>query len=159
MSKINERDLSWSEYDHGEARFRRKQLAGAAGSEQLGCSLYELPPGKRAWPYHYHTANEEALFVLSGTGQLRLDGQRRELEAGDFVAFPADERGAHRVINDAESGLRYLVISTMIEPDVLCYPDRETVGVMVGSAPGDRESRKLYANFPLDSEVPYWDEA
>lgn len=68
MGRVNESDLDWTDLDQGGMRIRRKQLGEAAGGEALGCSLYELPPGENAWPYHYHTANEEAIFVLSGTG-------------------------------------------------------------------------------------------
>ena len=57
---VNEDDLEWTELEHEKTRFRRKQLGEATGGEQLGCSLYELPSGHRSWPYHYHTANEEA---------------------------------------------------------------------------------------------------
>jgi hypothetical protein len=39
-----------------------------AGGEKLGCSLYEVPLGRRAWPCHYHRANEEAIHVLYGSG-------------------------------------------------------------------------------------------
>lgn len=60
MEPVNETDLDWQETEHGETGFRRKRLAAAAGADDLGCSLYELPPGKRSWPYHYHAANAEA---------------------------------------------------------------------------------------------------
>jgi hypothetical protein len=39
-----------------------------AGGEKLGYSLYEVPLGRRAWPCHYHHANEEAIYVLYGSG-------------------------------------------------------------------------------------------
>jgi len=57
-------------------------------------SLHELPAGDRSWPYHYHTANEEALYVLDGTATLRLDGDEVPLSPGDYVALPADDGGA-----------------------------------------------------------------
>jgi uncharacterized cupin superfamily protein len=81
MPTVNESDLEWTEADHGETAFRRKQLSAAADGEGIGCSLYELPPGKRSWPYHYHTGNEEAIYVLDGEGTLRLDGERHSLSA------------------------------------------------------------------------------
>lgn len=40
----------------------RRRLAAAAGGEKLGCSLWELPPGKAAFPLHAHLANEEANY-------------------------------------------------------------------------------------------------
>jgi uncharacterized cupin superfamily protein len=155
--QVNEADLDWDESDHGDIAFRRKQLSEAAGSEKLGASLYELDPGTRSWPYHYHTANEEAIFVLSGAGLLRAEDGERDLTAGDFVALPADERGGHQVVNDGEEPLRYLMVSTMVEPDVTVYPEMETFGVFVGSPPGGGE-RTFHGFYPLDADVEYWEE-
>ncbi|WP_425491826.1 cupin domain-containing protein [Halohasta salina] len=156
MRKTNVSTLAWTRQDLGGMDIRRKQLGEAVDAEELGCSLYELPTGERAWPYHYHTANEEALFVLAGSGTLRADGEMHELREGDYVTFPADESGAHRVINDSEGALRYLVVSTMIEPDVTVYPDSEKFGVYVGSPPGGREVRSLEGYYRQDDAVDYW---
>lgn len=155
--QVNEADLDWNAYDHDEATFRRKELSNAVGCEQLGCSLYEIPPGDRSWPYHYHTANEEAIFVLSGSGLLRTPDGKKPLSAGDFASFPADESGGHRVINDSENPLRYLAMSTMNEPDVTIYPDKEMFGVFAGSPPGGRDERPFQGFFPVDAETGYWE--
>ena len=155
MGKVNETDLEWSTLSGGETGLRRKKLAAAAGGEDVGCSLYELPAGDRSWPYHYHTGNEEALFVLDGEGALRLDGERVPLEAGDYVALPADERGAHRVINDSEGTLRYLMISTMTEPDVTVYPDSGKVGVFAGAPPGGEGERTVHGYYRREDAVDY----
>jgi len=154
---VNESALDWDEKSHGaDFHIRRKQLAAAAGGEKLGCSLYELPPGKKSWPYHYHTGNEEAIFVLDGEGTLRIGDDETELESGDYVALPVGEASGHRVINGSEESLRYLCFSTMREPDVSMYPDSGKMGVFVGSAPGDHEGRTMSGYFPLDSDVDYW---
>jgi uncharacterized cupin superfamily protein len=167
MDPVNENDLDWTEYDREEARFRRKKLAEAAGGEDLGCSLYELPPGRRAWPFHFHTANEEALYVLGGEGQLmvRTAGQEtaattqtHQLEPGDYVALPTGDDGAHRVSNTGDEPLQYLAISTMRDPDVLVYPDSGKVGVYAGAPPGgDEEERVVSAYFHEDDAVDYWE--
>jgi uncharacterized cupin superfamily protein len=155
--KVNESDFDWDEYDHGDTTFRRKELGDAADGEQLGCSLYELPPGKRSWPYHYHTANEEAIYVLSGEGLLRAEDGEHDLTAGDYVTFPADESGGHQVVNDSDSALRYLAVSTMNDPDVTVYPEMEKLGVYVGAPPGGRGERSLHGYYPIDADVEYWD--
>lgn len=157
MLGVNEADLDWKTYDKEGHTFHRKELANATDADQLGCSLYELPAGERSWPYHYHTANEEALFVLSGSGMVRLDGEEESVEAGAFVPFPADESGGHQVVNDSDDPLRYLVMSTMNEPDVTVYPEMEKFGVYVGSPPGGREERTFEGYFPLDADVEYWE--
>ena len=158
MSKRNERDVEWTAYDRGEIAFRRKELSNAVGGDQLGCSLYELEPGTRSWPYHYHTANEEALFVLDGKGTVRLEDGEASLEAGDFVALPADERGGHQVVNDGDESLRYLAMSTMVEPDVTIYPEMGKLGVYVGSPPGGRDGRSVHGYYPIDGDVDYWED-
>ncbi len=155
--QVDESDLDWETYDKEEATFRRKELGTAAETDQLGCSLYELPSGERSWPYHYHTANEEAIYVLAGEGQLRAADGTEEISAGTFCSFPADESGGHRVVNDSDDPLRYLAISTMNEPDVTIYPDKEMFGVYVGSPPGGREERSFEGYFPIDAETAYWD--
>ena len=155
--KVNRDDLDWRTAERDETAFRRKQLGEAADGDRLGCSLYELPPGKKSWPYHYHAGNEEALYVLAGAGTVRLDGESHPLAAGDYVALPADERGAHRVINDGDDPLRYLAISTMETPDVTVYPDSGKIGVFDGAPPGGRDERTLEGFFRLDDAVGYWD--
>jgi uncharacterized cupin superfamily protein len=158
MDPINESDLDWTETENGSARFRRRKLAAAAGGEELGCSLYEVPPGGASWPYHYHCGNEEAIYVLAGEGTLRTPDGDRSLAPGDYVACPAGEAGAHRVRVDEDAGepLRCLVLSTMDEPDVARYPDSGKIGVFAGSAPGGEDERTISSYFREDDDVDYW---
>lgn len=156
---VDEGDLSWTDTERGDHEFRRKRLGAAAGSEKLGCSLYEVSGGKRAWLRHYHVGNEEALFVLDGGGTIALgpDAEEQEISAGDYVALPRGEDGAHEIVG-GESGLRYLMVSTMNEPDITVYPDDDKVGLYGGSAPGgDRDERTLSTYFDRDAEETYWD--
>jgi len=160
MSLVNERDVEWTETEHGETHFLRKSLSAAASGDAdpgLGCSLYELPPGGKSWPYHFHAANAEALFVRSGTGTLRLGEERLPLAAGDYVPLPASEEGAHRVENDGEESLSYLLVSTMVEPDVTVYPDSGKIGVYAGSPPGGRGERAVSGYFRTADAVSYWE--
>ncbi|QCC57728.1 cupin domain-containing protein [Natrinema thermotolerans] len=157
MEKVNDSDVDWKQYDREETTFRRKELSNAVDADDLGCSLYELPPGERSWPYHYHTANEEAIYVLAGDGKLRTPDGLEPLTAGDYATFPADESGGHRVVNDGDEPLRYLALSTMNEPDITVYPEMEKFGIYVGSPPGGRDERSLEGYYALDDEVEYWE--
>ncbi|WNG54060.1 cupin domain-containing protein [Archangium gephyra] len=155
---VNAQDLPWSESTRGlRIAMRRKQLGAAAQGQKLGCSLFELPSGKQSWPRHYHLANEEALFILEGSGTLRLGDETVPLKAGDYVALPAGPACSHQLINESGSPLRYLAFSTMLEPDVIVYPDSKKVGVLAGAAPGgNKAARTLEAYLPLSSQVSYW---
>lgn len=154
---VDETDLDWNKTDRDDACFRRKKLAAADGGDALGASLYELPPGERSWPYHFHTGNEEALYVLAGKGTLRLADEAHELSPGVYAAIPADESGAHRVVNDSDTTLRYLMISTMRDPDVTVYPNRNRVGVFAGAAPGGEDERVVSGYWDRDADVDYWE--
>ncbi|WP_132058180.1 cupin domain-containing protein [Halorussus amylolyticus] len=155
---VSEDDFEWTTTERGDTEFRRKQLGRAAGSEELGCSLYELPPGKAAWPYHFHTGNEEAVYVLSGSGTVRTPDGETTLSPGTYVALPAGEDGAHRIRNDGDDPLRYLAVSTMNDPDVMGYPDSGKVGVHAGAPPGGpTEERVFSAYFREADAVDYWE--
>jgi len=156
MEPVNADDLEWRETEHGETHFRRKQLSGAAGGEDLGCSLYELPPGGKAWPFHWHTGNAEALYVLAGEGHLRTEGGEHRLRPGDYAALPTGEGGAHRVVNDRDAPLRYLMMSTMRAPDVTVYPDSDKIGVYGDSPPGGDRDRTVDGYFRRGDAVDYW---
>jgi uncharacterized cupin superfamily protein len=133
-------------------------LGSAAGGEKLGCSLYEVPPGRRAWPYHYHLANEEAIYVLEGSGTLRIGGEEVRVCKGNYVALPARAEGAHQLVNSSETVLRYLCFSTMVEPDVMIYPDSGKVGIFGGAAPGGPKEKRTLSKFLRgDEEVDYYD--
>ena len=127
-----------------------------AGGQRLGCSMFELDPNATAFPFHYHLGNEEALYVLQGEGTLRLGTERKRVRAGDYVALPVGEDHAHQLTNTGDQVLRYLVFSTMREPDAIVYPDSDKVGVIAGSAPGGpSDTRVLSAFFPRSAAVSY----
>ena len=135
----------------------RKQLGMAAGARKLGCTLVELPPGKRSWPLHYHAANEEALYIFEGQGRVRIGDCDVPVQAGDYVALLSGPDGAHQTFNDSTAVLRYLCISTMIEPEVNFYPESNRVGFFAGSAPGgNREQRFLEGFVSLDARLDCW---
>ena len=110
------------EFDGGSERpgfaSRRARLGRQAGAERLGASLYELPPGQAAWPYHSHLANEELLIVVRGRPQLRGPDGWRPLAEGELVSFPVGERGAHQIVNRTDEPVRVLLVSEMNAPDI-----------------------------------------
>ncbi len=118
--------------------------------------MIELPPGKTAWPLHYHHANEEAIYLLEGEATLRLGDERIRVQAGDYIALPAGPDDAHQLTNTGAAVVRYLVISTMTKPDVCVYPDSNKVGV-VGALTDDEGRVRPVVTFPASADVDYWD--
>lgn len=108
----------------------KRAFVGVGQAKRCAVSVYELLPGKSAYPYHYHTLNEEVFYILSGNGVLRTPGGERPVSAGDLLFFPADEGGAHKLTNaSATERLLYLDFDTSSPVDVAVYPDSGKIGV------------------------------
>lgn len=121
-------------------------------------SVYELPPWQRSFPYHLHHANEELLVVLDGSVNVRGEAGEETLGRGDAVLFPVGRERAHQVINRSEEVARFMVISTMNEPDIAEYPDTGKVGFLAGAPPGGQAARRLSVFLSRDAEVGYFDD-
>jgi uncharacterized cupin superfamily protein len=102
---------------------RRARVSRQAGSERLGLSLWEVPPGQAAYPYHCHLGEEELVAILQGRPSLRTPEGWRELEQGEVVAFPRGEDGAHQLVNRSAETVRFLSFSTNGDPDIVLYLD------------------------------------
>ncbi len=137
--------------------WKRLGLRRRVGGELIGASLYELPPGKALWAYHWHWANEELLIVVSGTPSLRTPAGERELAPGDTVLFPRGPDGAHQVRNRSGAPARVLILSTMIHPEIGEYPDSGKIVVAGGAPPTPGEDAPLELLFRKDEAVDYWD--
>lgn len=115
--------------EHEGYEYYKRELV-PKGAHQCAISVYEIPPGKSAYPYHYHTKNEEAFYILKGRGLLKTKSGEREVTAGDFLFFPANEEGAHKLTNISETEpLVYLDFDTHNDIDVAFYPDSGKIGI------------------------------
>ena len=113
---------------------RDRRLAFHAQGHKLGCSHYEVPPGKTAFPFHYHCANEEAIFVLAGEGTIRIGHERVPVRAGDYIAHPPGPDHAHQMINTGTVPLSYLCMSTMTPVEVVGYPDSKKLAASAAAS-------------------------
>ena len=144
MKKTSVAEAPEMNIEHGPFAARRKRLGDAGGAQKIGCSWTEVAPGKKAFPLHFHNANEEAVFILEGEGVLRSGEQEIPLRAGDYVVFPVGPPG-HQIINRSGGILRYLALSTMIDPEVSVYPDSNKFGIYGKSVPGGRAIHRVPA--------------
>ena len=152
MANINDPSFEDGERPRG-FRSRRARIGYELGTERIGCSLWELPPGEAAYPYHFHYADEELILVLRGRPTLRTPGGTRELSEGEAVSFPLGEEGAHQLRNDTGEDVTFVAISSSGRPDVVVYPDSNKIGV------GERLPRGggLREFFRREGAVDYWD--
>jgi uncharacterized cupin superfamily protein len=143
--------------DHPGYEWHRIRLARRLGGEMLGASVYVLEPGQRSFPYHFHHANEELLIVLEGMVIVRTPEGETPAGRGDALIFTKGPRGAHQIINRSDGRARYLVISTMVEPEIAEYPDSGNIGVFAGRAPGGAGKGTLQRFLDGSAEVDYFE--
>jgi uncharacterized cupin superfamily protein len=134
---------------------RRAQLGRQAGAQRLGASLFELAPGSAPFPLHYHLGNEELLIVFSGRPSLRTPDGERLLEAGEIVALPRGEAGAHQVVNRSQEPARVLIASEMNAPDIVVRPESGKLSAF-GRPPGGR-GVGMHKVFFLRDEADFWE--
>jgi uncharacterized cupin superfamily protein len=101
----------------------KRALGDALGLTQIGVNLTTLPPGKESAMRHYHTHEDELVFVLEGEVVLRTDGGEQTLRAGECAGFPAGARDGHQLVNRGDRPARYLEISNRHRDDTAAYPD------------------------------------
>ena len=134
-------------------------IAPLIGARQLGYNLTAVPPGKRAFPFHNHRVNEEMVFILEGTGEVRIGAETYPLRSGDLVAFPAGGReNAHQIINTGEVELKYLAVSTKLSPEIAEYPDSDKFGILAEFPPGENGKPQMFRFVGRENlNVDYWE--
>jgi len=134
----NVEEVSAREVGKGRIGHRAKRLGTEAGGKALGCSHYEVAPGMTAFPRHFHSLLEEALYILGGTGTLRIGEAEVAVRPGDYISFPAGPETVHALINSGAEPLRYLALSapaTPVTADIVAYPDSKKIGFASGVDP------------------------
>ena len=128
-------------------RRTRKKLGDAAGLGQFGVNLLRLPPGAWSSQRHWHTHEDEFVYVLAGEVVLVTDDGEEVLRGGDAAGFKAGYSNGHCLANRSESDVLVLEIGSRAAEDVTYYPDIDMV------APADGKP----ANYTHRDGTPYAD--
>ena len=107
---------------------RRLRLGDAAGLSQFGVNLLTLPPGQWSSQRHWHTGEDEFVWVLQGEGVLVSDEGEQALRAGDCAGFAAGVANAHHIQNRSDRDLVLLEVGARRPAEDACdYPDIDLV--------------------------------
>jgi uncharacterized cupin superfamily protein len=101
----------------------KKRLAAACGLGNLGVNLVRLGPGGQSALRHWHTLDDEFVYVLEGEVVLVTDGGEQVLGPGMCAGYPAGSRDAHHFVNRSERPAVYLEIGANTPGDNAFYPD------------------------------------
>jgi uncharacterized cupin superfamily protein len=105
----------------------RIKLGDAAGLTQFGVNLLRLPPGAWSSQRHWHTSEDEFVYVLSGEVVLVTDGGEEVLRPGDAAGFPAHDTNGHCLQNRSDRHAQVLEIGTRVPGNAAYYSDIDMV--------------------------------
>jgi uncharacterized cupin superfamily protein len=101
----------------------RQRLGNAAGLDQFGVNLTTLKPGAMSAQRHWHMAEDELVYILSGEVVLCEDGSEVLLRTGDAAGFKAGVPNGHCLVNRSAGDAVYLEIGTRAPRERAEYPD------------------------------------
>jgi len=111
-------------YDQPCAARLRHCLGDAAGLTQFGVNLNRLEPGAWSSQRHWHTDEDEFIFVVQGEVVLVTDAGEEILHAGDCAGFKAGAQDGHHLQNRSNAPALVLEVGTRrTEQDEVFYPD------------------------------------
>jgi len=126
---------------------QRKKLGDAAGLSQFGVNLLVLPPGAWSSQRHWHTGEDEFVYVLAGEVVLVSDAGEEVLRPGDAAGFKAGDGDGHCLQNRSAAEARLLEIGTRAQGSTAYYPDIDMVAPPGGEpAPYTRRDGTPYPN-------------
>jgi len=134
---------------HDSYEYHKKVFVPRGYAKKSMVSIYEIPPMKSAYPYHYHHRNEETFYIISGEGVLKTSQGDKKVGAGELLFFPATSEGAHKLTNTSETEkLVYIDFDVIHDLDVAVYPDSNKIGIW------GKGVNKVYQ---LENDTDYYD--
>jgi uncharacterized cupin superfamily protein len=101
----------------------RQRIGNAAGLVDFGVNLMHLPPGAWSSQRHWHTREDEFVYVLEGEVVLLEDAGETPLRAGDCAAFPKNSGDGHHLINRSSAVAVYLEVGSRSPEDLITCSD------------------------------------
>lgn len=125
----------WTHHDPGPNRlaggadcgpYAAWPIADRLGFKTMGVTMERLPPGSKSSLRHWHSDEDEAVYVVSGELVLVEETETR-LVPGDVAAWRAGDKTAHCLENRGTEDAVIFVAGTRGRPDTVTYPDHDLV--------------------------------
>lgn len=105
--------------------YRAKLFSDAGGLTQFGAFEETLMPGSRSSICHWHTDEDEMVYVLAGAVTVHEGGTVATLHPGDAVCWKAGVAAGHFLENRTDAPVSYLVVGTRARRTRVTYPDHD----------------------------------
>lgn len=114
----------------------KRALGDALGLENFGVNLVELAPGAVSALRHWHSRQDEFIYVLAGELTLVTEAGDQVIGPGLCAGFPAGQADGHQLLNRGSTVAVYLEVGDRLPGDRAHYPDEDLEA---------RDSRETYA--------------
>lgn len=101
----------------------KRALGDAVGLTQFGVNLVRVAPGVWSAQRHWHSAEDEFVYIVEGELVLVTDAGEQVLRPGMIAGFPAGKTDGHHLINRTSRDAVYLEVGTRAAKDDVDYPD------------------------------------
>lgn len=101
----------------------RRALGDALGLKSFGVNFTRLPPGCASSQRHWHSRQDESVYIVEGEVVLVTDAGEQVLSAGMAAGFPANSGDGHQLINRSDQDALYLEVGDRNLGDECDYPD------------------------------------
>jgi uncharacterized cupin superfamily protein len=122
-----------AEFNITSAERLRRRIGDAGGLTDFGVNLTCLPPGNWSSQRHWHSHEDEFVYLIQGELTLVEDSGETVLRAGDCAAFPKGTRNGHHMINKSDEVAIYLELGSRHQDDLTTCSD---VDMMSANADG-----------------------
>ncbi len=118
----NYKETKGAQQGEDKNKFTVKPVIPAEAVNKCSANFVEVEPGNTAYGYHWHEANEEVFYIISGEASVKTENGEIRLKQGDAVFFPADVKGSHVISNPSETEkLVYLDFGSANRPDIVHF--------------------------------------
>ncbi len=136
--------------EHELYEYTKYEITKRSEFSQCHIAIYEIPPRKANYPFHFHEVNTEAFYIISGSGIVETLEGKQKIKSGDIIVCPPKKEGAHKIVNTSDNEyLTYIDFDTTNSPDLVHYPESDKIGIIVHN-----QSSTFFRN---ESEVDYYD--
>ncbi|HJU99635.1 MAG TPA: cupin domain-containing protein [Burkholderiaceae bacterium] len=117
---------------------RQEWISEPGGLTQFGAYIQVLAPGTRSSIKHWHTSEDELVYVLDGQVTVIEGEDEHVLGPGDAAAFPQGRPVGHYLCNRSASSVTCMIVGTRAQTDQITYPDHDRILHRDRSQPEDR---------------------
>jgi uncharacterized cupin superfamily protein len=116
------------QFKPGVAGRSKQRLGDALGLKNFGVNLTAIKPGSASALRHWHSSEDEFIYVLRGELVLVTEGGEQVLTAGMAAGFPAGKADGHCLVNRSAGDAAYLEVGDRRSDDSVAYPDDDLEG-------------------------------